>query len=74
MQAKASSVWGMSNNPQDQFVISKGSKSFINLDGTSKTAVISTHIDAEANSIYGSPLVLTTRAPKQVSASVVCYL
>eukprot|EP01049_Picozoa_sp_SAG25_P012227 SAG25_NODE_1619_length_2662_cov_2.448693_1_plen_544_part_00 len=60
---KGPSDWVLTNNPADQFVLSQAGTHYLNIDGASTTSTISTHVDIEANTMYGAPLVLSTGAP-----------
>eukprot|EP01043_Picozoa_sp_COSAG02_P010117 COSAG02_NODE_350_length_24063_cov_47.131447_15_plen_467_part_00 len=55
--------WAIANNPHDQLVISKGERSFLMMDSATTTSTISTHVDTEANTWFGSPLVMSTGGP-----------
>lgn len=55
--------WAIANNPYDQLVISKGERSFLRMDSATTTSTISTHVDTEANTWFGAPLVMSTGGP-----------
>jgi len=55
--------WAIANDEQDQFTVKKGDRSFLTMNGPTTTSTISTHVDMEANTVFGSPLIMSTGGP-----------
>eukprot|EP01051_Picozoa_sp_SAG22_P009075 SAG22_NODE_729_length_7596_cov_20.310924_8_plen_286_part_00 len=66
--SKDTSTWNIANNVADQLVISKGRTAFLQLTGLpaaqgGPTTTVSTHMDTKDNTVFGSPLILSTGGP-----------
>ena len=64
--SKDTSTWNIANDPADQLVISKGRTAFLELTAEASggpTTTVSTHINTRDNTVFGSPLIMSTAGP-----------
>ena len=55
--------WVLANNAQDQLTVAQDTHTVLQIDGTTRTSTVSTHISTQDNTVFGSPLILSTGSP-----------